>query len=236
MSYAKATVKGLYFPLIFSQKILSTCEKNVIIIVVQSIENKTSARIYGNQRGWVFSKIDFLDLGSDADIRKALSELAAKGTIRRVLRGIYDYPRNSKLLNTEMGSDLDQLARALARRSGWRIQPSENTALNLLGLSTQVPAQSVYLSDGPSKTYEIGKQQLVFKKRSLKESGFKHKESELVVQALKALGQKRIDKVLLQNLANKWTAAMWKKILRDTKTAPAWVSDIILNISKLAVS
>jgi len=199
---------------------------------MQSIENKTSARIYGNQRGWAFSKIDFLDLGSDADIRKALSELAAKGTIRRVLRGIYDYPRISKLLNTEMGTDLDQLARALARRSGWRIQPSENTALNLLGLSTQVPAQSVYLSDGPSKTYEIGKQQLVFKKRTLKESVFKHKESELVVQALKALGQERIDEEVLQKLTGTWTPNMWKKIRRDTKTAPAWVSDMILNISK----
>ena len=199
---------------------------------MQSIENKTSARIYGNQRGWAFSKIDFLDRGSDADIRKALSEFAAKGTIRRVLRGIYDYPRISKLLNTEMGTDLDQLARALARRSGWRIQPSENTALNLLGLSTQVPAQSVYLSDGPSKTYEIGKQQLVFKKRTLKESVFKHKESELVVQALKALGQERIDEEVLQKLTGTWTPNMWKKIRRDTKTAPAWVSDMILNISK----
>ncbi len=198
---------------------------------MQSIENKTSSRIYGNQRGWAFSKIDFLDLGSDADIRKALSELAAKGTIRRVLRGIYDYPRISKLLTTEIGPDLDQLARALARKSAWRIQPSENTALNFLGLSTQVPAQTVYLSDGPSKTYEIGKQELVFKKRTLKESVFKHKESELVVQALKALGQERVDAEILQKLAGTWTPSIWKKILRDTKTAPAWVSDLIRNIS-----
>ena len=203
---------------------------------MRSIENKTSARIYGNQRGWAFSKIDFLDLGSDADIRKALSKLAAKGTIRRVWRGVYDYPRTSKLLDTEMGPDLDQLAGALARRSGWRIQPSENTALNLLGLSTQVPALSVYLSDGPSKTYEIGNQQLSFKKRTLKESVFKHKESELVVQALKALGKERIDQEILQKLANTWTPNKWKKILRDTKTAPAWVSGMIRNISKLAAS
>ena len=203
---------------------------------MKSIENKASARIYGNHRGWAFSKIDFLDLGSDADIRKALSKLAAKGTIRRVLRGVYDYPRTSKLLDTEMGPDLNQLAGALARRSGWRIQPSENTALNLLGLSTQVPALSVYLSDGPSKTYEIGKQQLIFKKRPLKESVFKHKESELVVQALKALGKERSDKEILQKLANTWTPNKWKKILRDTKTAPAWVSGMIRNISKLAAS
>lgn len=199
---------------------------------MKSIELKTSERIHGHQRGWSFSKIDFLDLGSDADIRKALSELTAKGKIRRVLRGVYDYPRISKLLDTEMGPDLDQLARALARRSAWRIQPSENTALNFLGLSTQVPAQTVYLSDGPSKTYEVGKQELVFKKRTLKESVFKHKESELVVQALKALGQERINEEVLQKLAGTWTPGIWQKILRDTKTAPAWVSDLIRNILK----
>jgi len=203
---------------------------------MQSIENKASARIYGNQRGWVFSKIDFLDLGSDADIRKALSELATKGTIRRVLRGIYDYPRISKLLNSEMGPDLDQLARALARRSGWRIQPSENTALNILGLSTQVPAQSVYLSDGPSKTYEIGKLQLVFKKRTLKESVFKNKESELVVQALKALGQERIDEKVRQKLSKQWSPELWRKIVRDTRTAPGWVCDAIRKITNEANS
>lgn len=203
---------------------------------MESIDDKAISRIYGHQRGWTFSKNDFLDLGSDVAIRQILNRLEKKGVIRRVLRGIYDYPRISKLLNTEMGPDLDQLARALARRSGWRIQPSENTALNLLGLSTQVPAQIIYLSDGPSKTYEIGKLQLTFKKRTLKESVFKHKESELVVQALKALGQERIDDATLTHLAGKWSPSTWKKILRDTKTAPAWVSDIILNISKLTAS
>ena len=106
---------------------------------MQSIDNKLVSRIYGHQRGWVFSKNDFLDLGSDAAIRKALSRLEIKGTIRRVLRGVYDYPRISTLLNEPMGPDLDELASALARKSSWRIQPSENTALNQLGLSTQVP-------------------------------------------------------------------------------------------------
>jgi len=203
---------------------------------MESIEDKVISRIYGHQRGWAFLKNDFPDLGSDGAIRQVLTRLAAKGTIRRVLRGVYDYPRISKLLDTEMGPDLDQVAAALARKSGWRIQPSENTALNLLGLSTQVPAQSVYLSDGPSKSYEIGKQELIFKKRTLKESVFKHKESELVVQALKALGKERIDKAILEKLAKQWTPSKWKKILRDTKTAPAWVSDYILKITKRTTS
>ncbi|MFQ3243354.1 MAG: hypothetical protein ACI9JZ_003065 [Lentimonas sp.] len=198
---------------------------------MQSIDDKLVSRIYGNHRGWVFSKNDFLDLGSDAAIRKALSRLEAKGTIRRVLRGVYDYPRISTLLNEPMGPDLDALASALARKSGWRIQPSENTALNLLGLSTQVPVQCVYLSDGSSKAYEIGKRQLIFKKRSLKESGFKHRESELVVQALKALGQERIDADVRGKLLKQWTPDLWQKILRDTKTAPGWVCDVIRTIT-----
>ena len=203
---------------------------------MESIDERVISRIYGHQRGWTFFKNDFLDLGSDAAIRQILTRLASKGTIRRVSRGLYDYPRISKLLNTEMGPDLDQVASALARKSGWRIQPSENTALNLLGLSTQVPAQSIYLSDGPSKTYQIGKQELIFKKRSLKESVFKHKESELVVQALKALGKERIDEAILLKLAKQWPPKQWQKILRDTKTAPAWISDMILSISKRSSS
>ena len=203
---------------------------------MQSIDNKLVSRIYGHQRGWAFSKNDFLDLGSDAAIRKALSRLETKGIVRRVLRGVYDYPRISSLLNETMGSDLDVLASAIARKSGWRIQPSENTALNLLGLSTQVPAKSIYLSDGPSKSYELGNRQLIFKKRALRESGFKHKESELVVQALKSLGRDCIDSQICRTLSEKWTPDFWQKILRDTRTAPAWVCDIIRTITKEASS
>lgn len=208
------------------------CDKTGTKVIMQSIDNKLVSRIYGLGRGWSFSKNDFLDLGSDDAIRKALSRLASKGTIRRVVTGLYDYPRISKLLNEPMGPDLDQVAAALARKHGWRIQPSENTALNLLGLSTQVPAQAVYLSDGPSKSYEIGNRQLSFKKRALKESGFKLRESELVVQALKALGKERIDSETRTQLAAAIPAAIWQKMVRDTKTAPAWVHEIIRTIAE----
>jgi hypothetical protein len=202
------------------------------MFIMQSIEKKIVARIYGNQRGWSFSKKEFLDIAGDDAVRKALSRLEARGTIRRVLRGLYDYPEMSTLLNEKMGPDMDQLARALARKHGWRIQPSGNMALNVLGLSTQVPAMAVYLSDGPGKIYDIGPRKLVFKKRALKESGFKHRESELVVQALKALGKERIDSKTRTKLATALPHSMWKKMVRDTMTAPAWVHEIIRTIAE----
>jgi hypothetical protein len=199
---------------------------------MQSIDNKVVSRIYGNQRGWAFSKNDFLDLGGDDAIRKALSRLEHKKTIRRVLRGLYDYPKFSKLLNEPMGPDLHEVASAMARKSGWRIQPSENTALNLLGLSTQIPTQAVYLSDGPNKTFVIDKRKLIFKKRILRESGFRHRESELVVQALKALGHERIDMEIRNKLVHAISPDKWSRMVRDTKTAPAWVHNIIRTIAE----
>src|SRR5882762_4813579 len=158
----------------------------------QTIENKLSYRIRGNGSGWAFSPKDFLDLGGRPTIDSALHRLTQRGEIRRVVRGIYDYPRFSKLLDQHLSPDIDQVARAIARKFGWRIQPSGATALNFLGLSTQVPARAVYLSDGPDRVYQIGNTALAFEHTALKESGIELKESGLIVQALKSLGQERI--------------------------------------------
>lgn len=199
---------------------------------MQSIDDKIVARIYGSGRGWAFSKNDFLDLSGDAVIRKTLSRLEQKGTIRRLLRGLYDYPKYSELLARAAGPELDQAAQGLARKFGWRIQPSGNTALNYLGLSTQIPAQTMYLSDGPSRAYTIGNRKLVFKKRALKESGFKHRDSEMLVQALKELGRDRVDDTIRKKLMEAIPASMWPKIVKDTKSATAWVHEVIRGIAE----
>ena len=117
---------------------------------MESTENKVISRIYGKGRGWAFSRIDFSDLGSIEAIDQSLSRLAKKRQIRRVLRGLYDYPKFSNFLDKELSPDIDQIARALARKYGWTIQVSGNTALNILGLSTQLPGRFMYYSDGRS--------------------------------------------------------------------------------------
>ena len=133
------------------------------------IEAKALRTIKRAGRGWAFSQRDLVRLGSREAIDKALQRLSLKSTTRRVIRGIYDYPRFSKLLDQELSPDTDQVAQALARKFGWRIQPSGPAAQNIIGLSAQVPARIVYLSDGPERSYQIGKTSLIFEHTALKE-------------------------------------------------------------------
>ena len=131
-----------------------------------------------------------------------------------------------------MSPDIDQIARALARKFRWRIQPSGATALNLLGLSTQVPARAVYLSDGPDKSFEIGNTTLAFEHTALKEAGFKLGESGLIVQALKSLGQERITSEVISKIRTWLPASLRSRILTDTRTATGWVYSVIQQIAQ----
>ena len=200
----------------------------------QSIEDKLVSRIYGSGRGWAFSQADFADLGSRSAIDLALHRRKREGIIRRVIRGIYDYPRDSKALRGPVSPDMDQVAHALARKFAWRIQPDGATAQNLLGLSTQVPARIVYLSDGPDRSYTVGKTLLAFEHTALKEAGFKLQESRLIVQALKAYGENRITRKIIAQIRKKFDHTLRKRILIDTKTATGWVYAAIQEIAKEA--
>ena len=197
---------------------------------MQSINNKAISRIYGRGRGWAFSPNDFVEGFSRDQIENALSRLCREGKIRRVCRGIYDYPKFSELLQQELSPDFDQVAQAFARKFNWRIQPSGDAALNLLGLSTQVPGRLVYLSDGPNRQYKIGNYTLAFKKSALKDVGFKYRESGLIVQALKALGQERVDDAVIAALRKQLDETACKRVLKDTVTATGWVYEAIKRV------
>lgn len=199
---------------------------------MQSVTDKVIARIYGRGRGWAFTKNDFIADFTDVDVRKSLSQLAKKGVIRRVCTGVYDYPKYSQLLNQELSPDMEQVAYAIARKFKWRIQPSGNTALNYLGLSTQVPVHYLYISDGPDRSYNIGNIQLDFKHTALKEAGFKYKESALIVQALKALGKERVDEAVLNKMKEQFRDVSASQVLKDTKHVTIWIYNYIQLIFK----
>ena len=199
---------------------------------MQPIDKKILSRIYGRGRGWAFTKIDFVADFGEVNIHQALSNLAKAGTIRRVCLGVYDYPRYSELLGQMLSPDIDQVAQALARKFNWRIQPSGDAALNLLGLSTQVPGRWVYLSDGPSRQYEVGNHTLEFKKSVLKNVGFKYRESGLIVQALKALGKERVDQTSIEAIRKHMDLKGCDRILKDTRAVTGWIYQTIKQICR----
>lgn len=197
---------------------------------MQAIENKILSRIYGRGRGWAFTKTDFTAEFGKTNIHQALSSLARSGKIRRVFRGVYDYPSRSESLGQTLSPDIDQVAQALARKFNWRILPSGDAALNVLGLSTQVPGRWVYLSDGPTRQYRTGKQTLVFRKSALKDIGFKHRKSGLLVQALKALGGEHVDRNTIETIRKRLDSKDYEPILKDTRAVTDWIYQIIKQI------
>ena len=199
---------------------------------MQTIKDKIVARIYSRGRGWAFSKIDFIPPFSDVEVRKALSDLAKKGTIRRVSQGIYHYPRYSEILQQYLSPDIEQVAYAYARKFNWRIQPSGNTALNYLGISTQVSARHLYVSDGPNRIYTIGNQSLEFKHMAVKETGLEFRESKLLVQALRALGKDHITPDIIRKISQEIGDVPSVKIMKDVQRVSVWIYEAIEEILK----
>ncbi|MBF0523146.1 MAG: hypothetical protein HQL24_08840 [Candidatus Omnitrophica bacterium] len=197
---------------------------------MQTIEDKIHKRIRGKGRAWAFSDTDFKDIATGDTVRQSLSRLTKKGRIRRVVRGVYDYPKYSKMLKQLLSPDLNQIAQALARKFGWRIQPSGDTALNVLGISTQIPNKMVYLSDGPNRIYKVGHRQIVFQKNALKYASLKIAESALIVQALSVLQKERIDGSVIKKIRDYFEPAIRKKILKDARVVNGWIYELIRQI------
>lgn len=198
---------------------------------MQSVTDKILTRIRRNGRGHAFSSKDFLDIGTRASVDHALSTLTKRGEIRRVARGIYDYPKVNPELGGELSPDYDSVARAIARKNGVRIEPSGAWAANLLGLSTQVPAKIVYLSNGTSRAYQVGSQKIAFQRVSPKELLPKSGPSTLVVQALRYLGQDQVDDSVVRQVRDRLSPSDRKALLRDARYTADWIFEVVKRIA-----
>ena len=202
---------------------------------MSSLYDKAFYFISGHGSGWAFSSGDLLAKFSRTQADNLLSELLKDGKIRRVSRGIYDYPKYSEFLEQNVSPDIDQVARAYARKFNWRIEILGDSALNMLGLSTQVVAKYIYLNDGANRTYDILGTTLEFKKATLKDIGFKYKESSLIVQALKALGKERITTGVIKQIQKNIEPKMYEKILKDTQSSTTWIYETIKQICQIEI-
>jgi len=191
-----------------------------------------SSRIYGNGRGHVFTSKDFSDLANHETIRQALSRLTREGKIRRLLRGVYEYPIFSTILDEWVPPDPERIASAIARAHGWTIVPAGETALNLLGLTTQVPARWLYHSDGPTKTFSWAGGVLAFRHRTNKEVTPLSAKTALLVQGLKALGKEGSDERVLDILREKLNHGERMKALKEARFVTAWVYEMIRKLNQ----
>jgi Family of unknown function (DUF6088) len=192
--------------------------------MVQSIESRVRSRVYGSKRGSAFTPIHFLDLGSRDAVGIALFRLAKNGVIRRLDRGLYDYPRKHPVLGL-LAPDPNTVAKAIAGTNAIRIQPSGAYAANLLGLSTQVPAKITYLSDAPGKTVRVGKQQIQLKHTTPKNMATAGRVSGLVIQALRHMGKDHVDATMIAHRRRTLKTKDKKQLLKDLRYAPSWIAD-----------
>jgi len=195
------------------------------------VENKISAALKKRQKGSILFVDDFLDLGNSESIKKALFRLKEKGLLIRLAFGIYLYPKTDKHFGILYPST-EEIAIAIAKRDKARIIPIGVQALNKLGLSTQIPLKVVFLTDGAARSIKIGKRTITFKKTSPKNLMVKGEISGLVIQAVKSIGQHKVNDEVLMKLLNILKKEKKETILHDAKLAPAWINKILMSAIK----
>ena len=201
---------------------------------MQTMRDQIVVRIERQGAGKAFSAKDFLDIASRTTIDVTLAELAQDGTIRRIRRGLYDKPKVNPALGGKLSPDIDEAARAIARRQKWKIVPEGAWAANLLGLTTQVPAKIVYLTDGPNNEVPIGRRSIYFKHARPKAlAGLKGKIA-LVVQALRYLGKENVGSREMEALRAALTASEKIELVKDTRFGVDWIYEVAKRIAEKA--
>jgi hypothetical protein len=199
---------------------------------MQTMQDHIVERIEHLGPGKAFSAKDFLDIASRTLIDVTLAKLSESGKIRRIRRGLYDTPKVNPALGGELSPDIDEAAYAIARRQKWKIVPEGAWAANLLGLSTQVPAKIIYLTDGPSKKISIGHRSISFKHARPKAMAGVEGKLALVVQALRYLGKEGVGTREVEKLKSSLSAAEKRKLLRDSRYGADWIYEVTKKIAE----
>ncbi len=194
--------------------------------MTHSIQNKIKEQIKSMKRGSIIFPSTFDDIGNTEVVKKSLSRLRNKKFLIRIAHGIYLYPKQDKLLGNLYPS-IEDIANAIALRDKARIIPTGTAALNKLGLSTQIPMNLVFLTDGAPRSIDIGKRTIKFKRTTPKNLAVKGKISSLIIQALKEIGKDNITDIQLEKI-NSYLKLEKKEIIEhDAKLTSAWISKIM---------
>lgn len=200
--------------------------------MINGFSKQIKDRIENAVDGTIFVNSDFVDIARQETVRRYLNRLTQEGVLRRILNGVYEKPKYSKLLNEYVAADPNAVAKAIARNYHWTITPCGNMAINLLGLSTQVTACWSYISDGPYKTYEWNSTKLVFKHRTNKEITGLSYMTRLIIQALKTLEKPNITQDIIDILSKRLTVDEKQACLKEAKESTDWIYSTIKEICR----
>lgn len=179
----------------------------------------------------MFVPAEFLHLGSRGAVDVALHRLVRQGSIRRLARGLYDFPEEHPVLGPLQPS-AEAVAQALAGRDCTRLQPAGAYAANLLGLSEQVPAKVVFLTDGPSRTVTIGASTIQLRQTTAKNMATAGRLSGLLIQALREIGKQHVAPERLAHLKQTIPLEERRDLLKDIRLAPAWMHSIFRELAE----
>lgn len=199
---------------------------------MQTMRDQIVARVERLGEGKAFSAKDFLDIASRTTIDVTLASLTKSGKIRRIRRGLYDMPKVNPSLGGKLSPDIDEAARAIARRQRWKIVPDGAWAANLLGLSTQVPSKIIYLTDGPTNEVLIGRRTIQFKHARPKALAGPEGKSALIVQALRYLGKDNVGPHEIGTLRAELSLADKRNLLKETRFGVDWIYKVASQITE----
>ena len=169
---------------------------------------------------------DFIAFGNSKTVAKALERLEKNGEISRVARGIYAILEQDSIIG-ELQPSAEKIAEAIRKRDKARIMPTGSLALNALGLSTQVPTNLVYLTDGSARTVDLGKRKIRFKKTAPKNLSAIGNISGLVIQALKEIGRDNVTDTEIQIILSHLNNEEPQRLQHDIRLAPEWIRVIM---------
>jgi hypothetical protein len=202
---------------------------------MQSIDDKILIKIVKAGKGSLFFTDDFIKYGSAKAVSKALERLAAKEVICRVARGVYTRLENDPVLGP-VKPGAESIAEAIRRRDKAKIIPTGAMAMNALGLSTQVPMNVVYLTNGTARKINLGKRKIVFKKTTPRNLAAIGKISSLVIQALKEIGKGNATESEIDSILKHLEKEEPYRLEHDIKLAPEWIRIIMRKVIKAKIN
>ncbi|WP_318640616.1 DUF6088 family protein [Flavobacterium ardleyense] len=191
-----------------------------------SIEDQILKRIIAIPKGELLLPTDFSELGSSEAVRLSLFRLEKEGVIRRVAQGIYVRPKVSSFIGILIPT-AEEIVKAIAKRDRIKTVPTGSYALNALGLSTQVPLNLVFLTDGSPRVINIGKRKIRLKKTTPKNLLAKGQISSLAIQALKEIGNGKVKPEEENKIIGLLKEEDVKDLKHDIALAPVWIQKIM---------